>query len=364
MNININPILNPNIVPNPDPNPNLNPDPILNHQSFSNVLTFSTQNVRSMNISTKNDITQQKVLAICKLKTDFIFLSDMRLNSTKQISAVHDLEKQFFFNGYRLIHNSMLPSRGVGILVSKKFDDKNFEIINTTSPNDCNSLILQTRIHGNGYILAAIYGPNHDNEVDFYVHLKSNLQNRMGMVIIGGDWNATLDNSDVNHNLDTVNMRNIPSLIRSNHVIDLCNQLELIDPFRNANPDKKEYTFIPSSVNENNRSRLDFFLIGHQLCNPSTYCTIPHCLTTTFFDHKPVLLSINGKRPKAKSIIKDTVLNSPDLPAYVKASIFECYLLHSDPAPNHGEAEIQLKVLSIGRVFSLLKEIFFFNFCV
>ena len=88
MNININPILNPNIVPNPDPNPNLNPDPILNHQSFSNVLTFSTQNVRSMNISTKNDITQQKVLAICKLKTDFIFLSDMRLNSTKQISTV------------------------------------------------------------------------------------------------------------------------------------------------------------------------------------------------------------------------------------------------------------------------------------
>jgi len=70
-----------------------------------------------MNVSTKNSITVQKILAICSLKTDIIFLSDLRLNSTKQISAVHVLEKHFFFNGYKLYHNSNLPSRGVGILV-------------------------------------------------------------------------------------------------------------------------------------------------------------------------------------------------------------------------------------------------------
>ena len=80
-------------------------------------LSFSCQNVRSMNISTKNDITTQKILSICSLKRDFIFLSDLRINSTKQHSAVHDLEKTFLFNGYNFVHNSKTSLRGVGILI-------------------------------------------------------------------------------------------------------------------------------------------------------------------------------------------------------------------------------------------------------
>jgi hypothetical protein len=60
-------------------------------------LSLSIQNVRSLNVSTKNDITTQKIIAICGLKTDIIFLCDLRLNSEKNIHAVHDLEKQFFF---------------------------------------------------------------------------------------------------------------------------------------------------------------------------------------------------------------------------------------------------------------------------
>ena len=73
LDLNLNPHLNPNL------GANLNlPIPLNDH------LSFSTQNVRSMNISTKNDITLQKILAICNLKTDFIFLSDLRLNSVKK----------------------------------------------------------------------------------------------------------------------------------------------------------------------------------------------------------------------------------------------------------------------------------------
>ena len=78
-----------------------------------------------MNISTKNDITLQKVLGICSLKSDIIFLSDLRLNSSKQSSAVHDLEKLFFFNGYKFYHNSVVASRGVGILIKKTICDSN-----------------------------------------------------------------------------------------------------------------------------------------------------------------------------------------------------------------------------------------------
>jgi len=49
--------------------PNIN-----NHRILSD-LSFSIQNVRSMNVSTKNEITTQKIIAICNLKSDFIFLS-------------------------------------------------------------------------------------------------------------------------------------------------------------------------------------------------------------------------------------------------------------------------------------------------
>jgi len=87
-------------------------------------LSFGIQNVRSLNISTKNELTTQKIIAICSLKNDFIFLSDLRLNSTKQIAAVNDLDKQFSFNGYKLIHNSCTSSRGVGILVKKQTYEK------------------------------------------------------------------------------------------------------------------------------------------------------------------------------------------------------------------------------------------------
>jgi len=353
-------------LPNPGPEPD--PDPIpddhtpLNNSQVSDNLSFSVQNVRSLNISTKNDITLQKVIAICNLKTDFIFLSDVRLNSSKQISAVHDLEKHFFFNGYKMYHNSNLPSRGVGILINKKFCNSNFSVIRKVASVDCNLLGLHVSINRREYFLVSLYGPNHDNEIVFYDLLSNHLRDFNCPIIIGGDWNATLDTSEVAHNIDTVNMRNIPSRIRSECINDIAIQFSLVDPFRSANPETKEYTFIPSSLNENNRSRLDFFLISHFLCNPSTICTIPHSLTSTYFDHKPVLLSIKGKKRGTRSVIKDTVIKSEDVTFYVKKSIFECYLQHWVPGNNLDGTvtraeEIQEKLLIIGRISVLLEEI-------
>jgi len=212
-----------------------------------------------MNISTKNDITVQKIIAICSLKTDFIFLSDLRLNTIKQGSALHDLKKTFFFHGYKLLHNSVLPSRGVGILVHKKFNDTNFRIIRTITEPDCNSLILHVSINTSEFVLASIYGPNHDNDLEFFNILKTNLLNFHCPIIAGGDWNATLDTAEVGVNLDVVNMRSIPSVRRSNKILELYNELSLSDPYRFLYPTNREYTYIPSSLVEHNRSRLDFF---------------------------------------------------------------------------------------------------------
>jgi len=315
-----------------------------------------------MNISTKNDITVQKIIAICSLKTDIIFLSDMRLNTSKQISALHDLEKTFLFNGYKLVHNSSLSNRGVGILFKKDFNDTNLSVIRSIKDTDCNSLILHVRINNHELVLASIYGPNHDNELEFFNVLQTNLQNFQCPVIVGGDWNATLDNSEVGVNIDVVNMRNIPSVRRTNRIIEFCRFLSLVDPYRFLYPSNKEYTFIPSSRLEHNRSRLDFFLISECFLNNPIQCIIPHSLTTTLFDHKPVRILIEGKKKSRKGIVKDCILEAPDLTHHVRSAVFECYLQHWSPGNNRDGTvtladEVGVLLGSIGRINTLLVDI-------
>ena len=323
--------------------------------------TFSSQNVRSLNISTKNDLTTQKIIAVCSLNTDFIFLSDIRLNSDKQQSAIHDLKKQFFFKGYKLIFNSRFSSRGVGILVKKNIYENNFNILSNESDALGNFLILHLSVNNLRFVVAAVYGPNHDDEVEFFDNLQVVLGRHRDPVIVGGDWNATLDGSRTELNLDVVNMRNIPSARRTEKILQLCNNLNLIDPFRTLFPNKKEYTFIPSAVNQNNRSRLDFFLISKDIFNEHTNCTIPNCLTTTLFDHKPVLLTFTSTGKNFKAIVKDTVLKNIDLPSHVKSAVFECYLHHTVPTRENGgiinEQILQNYLQSLGTINRLLNDI-------
>jgi hypothetical protein len=84
-------------------------------------LNFSIQNVRSLNIATKNLITDQKLLAITKLGSDIIFLADLRLNSLKQITACKEIVKSLYILGYKFIFNSPVANRGVGFRFSINF---------------------------------------------------------------------------------------------------------------------------------------------------------------------------------------------------------------------------------------------------
>ena len=55
-------------------------------------------------------------------------------------------------------------------------------------------------------------------------------------IILGGDWNATWDNRPVEQNIDVINMREIPNRSRSNNILNLCRELNLVDPFRSFHP--------------------------------------------------------------------------------------------------------------------------------
>jgi exonuclease III len=108
-------------------------------------ISLLSQNVQSLNISSLCKKTSKKIFSVTREKDEIIFLSDIRLNSDKQVVATMDIEKRFGFRGYKFIHNSTTSSRGVGILISNKLKAN---IHNTYRDLDCNILILDVTIHG------------------------------------------------------------------------------------------------------------------------------------------------------------------------------------------------------------------------
>ena len=95
--------------------------------------------MRSINISTKNEITFKKIVAVTKCNSEIILLSDVRLNSTVQKSALHDLEKKVQGLGYKIYFHSKKSSRGVAILIHSKLD---VTVHNTLTDNTDDNYIL------------------------------------------------------------------------------------------------------------------------------------------------------------------------------------------------------------------------------
>ena len=235
----------------------------------------------------------QKLYSLTKNKDDVIFLCDIRLNSPNQVAGLNDLNKKFGFYGYKFYHNSRKSSRGVGVLISKKIDHL---VRGTVADTEDNFLLLDVDLNGVRSTIGTIYGPNED-DMTFFDNLKRGIQSlRNKNIIIGGDWNATWDNSNVNLNIDTVNMINIPSRRRSDKLRLICEELKLLDPYRMFYPTRKEYTFIPSAIGMANRSRLDFFIISEGIVNKTTSCTIPHSLSSTVFDHNRFSCPLREKK--------------------------------------------------------------------
>ena len=123
-------------------------------------------------------------------------------------------------------------------------------------------------------------------------------------------------------------MVNIPSKRKSDKLRLICAELNLCDPYRIFHPIRREYTFIPSAIGMLNRSRLDFFVISEGIVNKISNCTIPHSLTSTVFDHKPIFMSTNSKKFPNKQQINDVILDDPDLLYHIKISVFDSYIYH------------------------------------
>jgi exonuclease III len=310
--------------------------------------------VCSLNISKPGKKTHTKLLTVTKNGSDIIFLCDTRLNSDIQVAGVNDIEKKCRFLGYSIFHNSHLNSRGTAILISNKVK---YAITDSFSDDSCNILLLKIMIANSTITIGSIYGPNTDDET-FYVQLQEKISLfNSDYVVVGGDWNATLDASNSRLNIDTFNTAGIPSVRRSLWLNRLCDSVGILDPYRYFYPETREFTFVPFSENATNRSRLDFFLMSETLTSQCINCRIPNYLSSMLFDHKQVSLFFRRDNPYKKQIINDSILRDSDLTEVVNIATIECYINNIAPSDTLSDIEIEGYKNIIGQVMVCQKEL-------
>ena len=125
-------------------------------------------------------------------------------------------------------------------------------------------------------------------------------------------------------------MLNLPNLRHSNLLLNMCTDLDLTDPYRNIHPNCRDYSFIPRSNIQTNRSRLDFFLISRDLFIYTSSCDISSTLQSSLFHHKAIRLSFS--EPKTNTIrkpsISRSIIHDVNLDIVVFYSTYETYLHH------------------------------------
>jgi len=330
----------------------------LDNKMLIDNLTFSCINCNSLNMSSSSKILQQtKLYGTAKLKTDIIFLADIRLSNRSLISNANNISNVFRTNpyaSYRFLYNSSQNKRGTGILINNKI---NFLELARRSDPDENYLLVMAEIQGKTLILGSVYGPNSHNN-NFFVSLQRDIA-AFGAhpIVLGGDWNCTVSCNNIDTNPDCLNMANPPSLRHSNYLSLLCNELDLLDPYRALHPFRKDFTYSPRAVGLSNRSRIDFFLLSRNLIPAVTSCEISPNLQNRLFDHKAVFLSFIPKKnlKNNRVSISAEILYDEDIEIVVKTAIVECYLHHIDMNRNINFNR-ELHLLYCGRIWSLLRE--------
>ena len=257
-------------------------------------LTIASINCNSLNMSVTSRVNQKrKIYGIVKLKTDIIFMSDIRLCNKNLVSLGSELKKLFLINpyqAYEFIHNSKRSKRGVGILYKK---DLNLSVEASTEDPEDNYILTRVSLKGTSIILGSVYGPN-EYDPEFFARLGADL-NRLGNypVILGGDWNCTFSTDPVASNIDCINMANLPNIRHSRLLSNLCDRFKLTDPYRVYFPTRRDFSYRPRNLLQKNKSRIDFFLMSEDLLMATSNCDMALGLQSKLLDHKAIYLSFN-----------------------------------------------------------------------
>lgn len=276
--------------------------------------------------------------AITSLKSDIIFLSDLRLldstsgvgGSLRFLNSLRDNKNRC----YEAEFNSNSNKRGVAILFASSLK---VEKINILKDQTENIIAIHCKINGFEIMLCSIYGPNNIDRGFF--RTLSQFLNTIPNVpkILGGDWNTVIDTSPVEDNIDIHNMVRIPNFTNCNLLNDMCEQFGLADPYRSLYPNKVDFSYSPFGLVRKNRSRLDFFVISSDMLNYVTDCTISPSKLNSLFDHKHITLTLNTiKTPNLTPKIKNCFLDHPFVKICVALSALQVYRYAIDPLMHPG----------------------------
>ena len=171
-------------------------------------------------------------------------------------------------------------ARGVAILFGKTLDYKiNRKIVDSYG----NYIILDIKINDRKITLVNLYGPNNDSP-NFFKQISScidDIDNEE--TIICGDFNCVLKPE-----LDYYNYKSINNPKAREIVLELMNTKYLVDPFRENNPTKKQFTW--KKRNPCKQARLDYFLISETLMQHTKSVVIDSSYRS---DHSIVILALN-----------------------------------------------------------------------
>jgi exonuclease III len=248
-----------------------------------------------------------------------------------------------------------MSKRGVGILIKKNL---NFSVSGSRADPDDNYLLLDLLVKGKRIIVGSIYGPNVNNR-QFFVNLENDIRSfGTENIIIAGDWNCTISTDEIETNIDCVNMARPPNRMHSLLLGDMCERLNLIDPFRALYPEKIDYTYIPRAAGARNRSRIDYFLINQNLVSRDMDCIIEKNLQNKLFDHRAVILKFvpQIRVGPNRQVVDSRFLKDDVIELIIFSACAEAYAIHAarDALP----VPVQRDTLqTIGRLKQLLKDI-------
>jgi exonuclease III len=239
-----------------------------------------------------------KLEAVTATKSDFIFLSDIRLVNTRGVKGSEHVSRYLRDNrnrAYEMYHHSTGNDRGVAILIAISLN----VIVNQCWKDQAeNAIIMDITLDSCKLTLGTVYGPNNTGR-EFYRFLRETLIASKGTYkILGGDWNTVGDNRPPQYNIDIINMVSVPNAVNSNLLEELCTDLALSDPYPTLYPTRIDFTYSPFGHVRNNRSRIDFFVVTNNLIPMLDECAISNTVTTSLFDHKCISLYIKNKSQK------------------------------------------------------------------
>ena len=172
-------------------------------------------------------------------------------------------------------------ARGVCTLFSRSISDKISDLKSIPDEHG-RSLICHFQLENKSFSIANIYGHNSDTPSLFQDTAEQIKMQPSEAIIIGGDFNFVIDSSiDSRNRIES--HRNTKATFNQ-----ICEELNLVDVWRNRNPDKSEFTW--RKLKTRTFSRLDMFFVDVGSVLATEHSTIESALKT---DHSCIMLTLN-----------------------------------------------------------------------